>query len=40
MVLGAEEKKEGDKTLDLKNIELPPYDAVIPYMSTKYMSYD
>lgn len=24
---------------DLKNKELPPYDAVIPIVSTKYISY-
>jgi hypothetical protein len=41
MVLSKDDdKKEGEKQIDLKNVELPPYDAVIPYIPTKYLTYD
>jgi hypothetical protein len=41
MVLSKDDdKKEGEKQIDLKNAELPPYDAVIPYIPTKYLTYD
>jgi hypothetical protein len=42
MVLSAEDKNAGeDKAqLELKSVDYPAYDAVIPYISTKYLSYD
>ena len=40
LVLGGEDaKKETGTQLELKNKDLPPYDAVIPITQTKYLSY-
>ena len=40
MLMQTEEQKSKDeKTLDLKNKELPPYDSVIPVNPLKYISY-
>jgi len=42
MVLSVDtdDKKDDGKTkLELKSVEYPPYDAVIPYQSTKYLTY-
>jgi len=42
MVLSVDtdDKKDDGKTkLELKSVDYPPYDAVIPYQSTKYLTY-
>lgn len=39
MVLGTEETKKEEGALELKSKTHPPYDAVIPFISTKYLSY-
>jgi hypothetical protein len=35
-----EDEKKDSKEIKLKSAEYPPYDAVIPYMSTKYLTYE
>lgn len=37
---GEEDKNKEGKEIKLKSAEYPPYDAVIPYLSTKFLSYE